>query len=344
MGKICTFVEYIESENMEFRTTITHPANSGYLDHRQHLLMLGSCFTENMGEWLNQRKFNVDINPMGTLYNPVSIAEAWERIVEGRPFTANELFHDHDLWHSYAHHSRFSKTDSAEALTEMNRRLSVAHDQLPHTQRLIVTWGTAYAFRLKSTGKIVANCHKQPASLFERVLLSVDEIVALWRGIAQRLQANNPSCRILFTVSPIRHLSDGAHGNQVSKATLLLAIDRLQQELDNCDYFPSYEIMMDDLRDYRFYNADMTHPSPTAVAYISEVLSNTYLTDESREIARSWHKLHLAMEHRPLTEDKSRYHAFLQSTLEKVEQFHHSYPYIDVTPEIEELKTRITSI
>ncbi len=329
---------------MEFRTAITHPACPGYLNHRQHLLMLGSCFAENMGEWLRQHKFDVDINPFGTLYNPVSIAEAWVRIAEGNPFTPDELFCDHGLWHSYTHHSRFSKIDPTEALCEMNQRLSLAHDQLVQTQRLIVTWGTAYAFRLKSTGKVVANCHKQPAALFERVLLSVDEIVSLWRGIIQHIQAEYPACRILFTVSPIRHLSDGAHGNQLSKATLLLAVERLQQEFDCCDYFPSYEIMMDDLRDYRFYDADMVHPSATAIAYISEVLSQSYLTDESREIARAWHKLRLAIEHRPLTEERNRYLAFLQNTLEKVEQFHRSYPYIDVTPEIETLKTRIASL
>ncbi len=329
---------------MEFRTAITLPPRHGYIDHRQHLLMLGSCFTENMGEWLRQRKFDVDINPMGTLYNPLSIAKAWERIVEGRAFTVDELFHDHGLWHSYAHHSRFSQADPTEALAEMNRRLSVAHDRLPQTQRLVITWGTAYAFRLKSTGEIVANCHKQPASQFERVLLSVDEIVARWRNVVQELQREYPACRILFTVSPIRHLSDGAHGNQVSKATLLLAIEQLQQEFECCDYFPSYEIMMDDLRDYRFYEADMAHPSSTAIAYISEVLSDTYLTDESRQIAHTWHKLYLAMEHRPINTEKRQYLAFLQSTLEKMEQFHRSYPYIDVTPEIEIIKTRIASL
>ncbi len=329
---------------MDFRTAITLPAQPGYLDHRQQMLMLGSCFSENMGEWLYQRKFNVDINPFGTLYNPVSIAEAWIRIIEGTPFSTDDLFHDHGLWHSYAHHSRFSRVDQADALAEMNKRLLIAHNRLPGTQRLMVTWGTAYTFRLKSTGKVVANCHKQQAALFERILLPVEEIVSLWRGIIQRMQTEYPLCRILFTVSPIRHLSDGAHGNQVSKSTLLLAINRLQQEFDCCDYFPSYEIMMDDLRDYRFYESDMTHPSATAIAYISEVLSNAYLTDESREIARTWHKLHLAMKHRPLTEEKNSYQAFLQSTLEKVELFHRTYPYIDITPEIEELKNRIAPI
>ena len=233
---------------MNFRTAIDFPGNPGYIDHRQQILLLGSCFAENIGLWLQQRKFNVDINPFGTLYNPLSIAQSWERIVEGKAIIENELFAFNNLWHSYDHHSRFSGCDKKATLSLMNRRIEKIHRQVPNIDRIIITWGTAYVFRLKETGKVVANCHKQPASIFDRVLLSVDEIVSRWRDIIKHIEDNLPQCRILFTVSPIRHLSDGAHGNQISKSTLLLAINRLQQEFGICDYFPSYEIMMDDLR------------------------------------------------------------------------------------------------
>ncbi len=329
---------------MDFRTTVQIPTHPGYLDHRQHLLMLGSCFTENIGLWLKRRKFDVDLNPFGTLYNPVSIAQAWERIVAGTPFTTDDLFATNGVWNSYAHHSRFSKANREEALDTMNSRLTIAHRLLPDTRRIIITWGTAYVFRLKSTGAVVANCHKQPASLFERTRLSVDEIVAQWRGIVRQIATDFPQARILFTVSPIRHLSDGAHCNQISKSTLLLAIEQLQQEYHHCDYFPSYEVMMDDLRDYRFYDADMTHPSETAVSYISELLSQAYLTDESRAIASAWNKLQQAIDHRPLGEGKSGYIHFLQKTIDKIEKFHRTYPHVDVTTELNELKTRINSI
>ena len=226
----------------------------------------------------------------------------------------------------------------------MNRRIEKSHRQVPNIDRIIITWGTAYVFRLKETGKVVANCHKQPASIFDRVLLSVDEIVSRWRDITKHIENNLPQCRILFTVSPIRHLSDGAHGNQISKSTLLLAINRLQQEFGICDYFPSYEIMMDDLRDYRFYDTDMTHPSKSAIAYITEILEEAYLSPESKEIASQWYKIQRALEHRPLMPDKDEYTIFLQHTLDKVMRFQQMYPYINVSVEITELNTRISQI
>ena len=311
---------------MNFRTVIDPPRHPGYLDHRQHLLLLGSCFVENLGAWLQQRKFDVDINPFGTLYNPESIARNWERIVSGAPFTADDLFLSGGLWHSYDHHSRFSSPDRDSALAHINRRLAAAHDRLPATDRIVVTWGSAYIYRINGE------------------LLAVDDIVARWLPIVRYIESTLSQCRLLFTVSPIRHLSDGAHGNQLSKATLLLAIDRLQRESRICDYFPSYEILMDDLRDYRFYDTDMTHPSASAIAYISEVLTESYLTPESREIAAQWYKIHTALGHRPLTGDTEGYRTFLQKTLDRVMQFGKSYPYIDVTHEIEELKTRIKQI
>ena len=212
---------------MNFRTVIDFPRHPGYMDHRQHILLLGSCFVENIGKWLQQRKFDVDINPFGTLYNPLSIAQSWARIVDGTPLSPNDLFCDHGLWHSYYHHSRFSGSDPERVLSTMNQRIATAHNRLPETNRIVFTWGSAFVYRLKTTGEIVANCHKQPATHFTRELLTVDEIVAQWRGIVQQIEKQLPQCRLLFTVSPIRHLSDGAHGNQISKATLLLAIEQL---------------------------------------------------------------------------------------------------------------------
>lgn len=329
---------------MNFRTVIEPPRHLGYLDHRQHLLLLGSCFVENIGLWLQQRKFDVDINPFGTLYNPESIARNWERIVSGNSFTPDALFQANGLWHSYDHHSRFSRRDRDEALTEMNSCLARAHDRLPVTDRIVITWGSAYIYRLKASGEVVANCHKQLATLFDRELLTVDAIVERWLPIVRYIESHLPACRLLFTVSPIRHLSDGAHGNQLSKATLLLAIDRLQHESRICDYFPSYEILMDDLRDYRFYDTDMTHPSASAITYISELLAESYLTPESREIASQGYKLYTAMNHRPNTGDTDGYKAFLQNTLDRVVRFGQAYPYINMTHEIAELNTRINQI
>ena len=329
---------------MNFRTVIDFPRHPGYMDHRQHILLLGSCFVENIGKWLQQRKFDVDINPFGTLYNPLSIAQSWARIVDGTPLSPNDLFCDHGLWHSYYHHSRFSGSDPERVLSDMNQRIATAHSRLPETNRIVFTWGSAFVYRLKTTGEIVANCHKQPATHFIRELLTVDEIVAQWRGIVQQIEKQLPQCRLLFTVSPIRHLSDGAHGNQISKATLLLAIEQLQREFEICDYFPSYEIMMDDLRDYRFYDTDMAHPSTAAITYISEILTEAYLSDESRQIASQWLKIATALAHRPLNPQQTEYAVFLKNTLQKIMQFQQAYPYINVSDEIDELTTRINQL
>ncbi len=329
---------------MDFRTVIDFPRQPGYLDHRQHILLLGSCFVENIGGWLQQRKFDVDINPFGTLYNPESIARNWERIATGEPLTGDNLFFQNGLWHSYDHHSRFSQSDKTAMLSVINDRIQKAHDRLQETGRIIITWGSAYVYRLKATGEVVANCHKQPAAQFDRSLLSVGAIVSRWREIIRTIESHMPRCRLLFTVSPIRHLSDGAHGNQISKATLLLAIEQLQQEFGICDYFPSYEIMLDDLRDYRFYDTDMAHPSATAVNYISEILAEAYLTPESQTIASQWYKLHSALCHRPLNPDSGSYKNFLQNTLGKIIDFQQTYPYINVSAEIADLKTRINSL
>ena len=329
---------------MDFRTVIDFPPQSGYLDHRQHILLLGSCFVENIGGWLRQRKFDVDINPFGTLYNPESVARSWERIATGEPLTGDQLFSQNGVWHSYAHHSRFSQSDKTAMLSAINDRIEKAHARLQETDRIIITWGSAYVYRLKTTGEVVANCHKQPAALFDRTLLSVEEIVSRWREIIQDIETRMPQCRILFTVSPIRHLSDGAHGNQISKATLLLAIEQLQRESKICDYFPSYEIMLDDLRDYRFYDTDMAHPSAVAVNYISEILANAYLTPESQAIAARWYKLHTALGHRPLNPQSGNYKNFLQNTLDRIVEFQQTYRYINVSDEIAELKTRINSL
>ena len=207
--------------------------------------MMGSCFAENIGRKLEENKFSVDINPFGTLYNPASVAEGLRMLLRPEYFTPGDLFQHEGIYHSFTHHSRFSAPSEEECLGHINSRLSESSDFLRKATRLVITLGTAFVYRLKSDGRIVSNCHKLPEKMFDRQLLTVGEIVAEWKGLLLSLWEQNPELKILFTVSPIRHWKDGAHGNQLSKATLLLAIDALQKEFpEHTAYFPAYEIMM----------------------------------------------------------------------------------------------------
>lgn len=256
---------------MEFRTIVPCEKLQHQISHRDKILLLGSCFAENIGHLLVAHKFNVKINPTGILYNPVSIADALQTMSDRYQYTVNDIFRDGNLWHSFRHHSRFSHTDPELCIDGINRELKAGAEQLHRASWLLVTFGTAYVYSLRETGKVVANCHKLPASLFDRRRVGVDEMIRGWIPLIERLSDSNPELRIMFTVSPIRHLRDGAHENQLSKSVLLLFVDELcRMYPDRCIYFPSYEIVMDELRDYRFYDAGMTHPNEQAIRYIWE--------------------------------------------------------------------------
>ena len=286
---------------MEFRTKVAIEKSGLFIGYGDGIVMLGSCFTENIGARLSCRLMDVCVNPFGTLYNPASIADAVERLAENRMFTAGELFEYGGRWHSFAHHSRFSSADREKALERINSSYAEAVAALRRCSVLIVTFGTAYVFT--RDGRVVANCHKLPASEFARTMLGIDEITEIWDRAIQTLGRLNPQMRILFTVSPVRHLADGAHGNQSSKATLLLATDSLVERFGQCGYFPSYEIMMDELRDYRFYASDITHPSEMAVDYIMERFSDAYFTEETRRQADACMKLSRMVNHRPMSDN-----------------------------------------
>lgn len=231
------------------------------LDFDCGIVALGSCFADEMGARLQMGGFSVDLNPFGTLYNPASIATALERIIDCRELTETDLVQHEGLWHSWHHHGSFSHPTANETLDACNRRLRQAYEALRSAQLLMITFGTAWVY--ERDGNIVGNCHKLPASMFTRRRMTVEEIVAQWSPLLKKLSTFNPQLTTLFTVSPIRHMADGAHGNQLSKATLLLAVDELTSAHSTC-YFPAYEIVLDELRDYRFFGPDMAHPTPLA--------------------------------------------------------------------------------
>ena len=324
---------------MDFRTQVELPSGNVEIKHSDKLLLLGSCFAENMGNWMKQYKFRCDVNPFGILYNPFSIAEALQQLQEKRLYKEDDLFFAHGLWHSFMHHSSFSDQTVEETLRRINGRIAQA--DITQTDWLVMTWGTAWVYTLKKDGRVVGNCHKLPEKTFQRRLLGVEEVVDRWLPIIQQLRQENPSLKLLFTVSPIRHVRDGMHENQLSKATLLLAIHRLCDLCKDCYYFPSYEIVMDELRDYRFYAEDMIHPSPVAVSYLWECLCKTYFGEATLQIMKEWDEIKKGLEHRPFDAQSEAYRTFLMKIVLKINRIKEKFPYFELEKELELCQTRL---
>lgn len=312
---------------MNFRTVVP-PLDGlqGTVSYSRSIVMLGSCFTDNVGSRMQNAMFDCAVNPCGTLYNPASIASSLLDILYERPYTENDLvFHD-GLWHSFSHHSRFSGSDKDAVLDRINKALKCAVKSLSGASALIITFGTAWIYRLKEGNTVVANCHKMPASTFKREMLSSTQVYGLWKKMLRELSARYPDLKVIFTVSPIRHLADGAHANQLSKATLLEAVDRLVGEFsDQAVYFPAYEIMMDDLRDYRFYTADMVHPSEVAVDYIYDNFRSSFMTDSTVAASKVCEALTRRLNHRSLKGEPTDKEAVIASFVEKYPEFAHIF-------------------
>ena len=329
---------------MNFRTQVELPEKEAEIGYSHRLMLLGSCFTENIGKLLEENKFSCDVNPFGVLYNPLSIAKALYRLMEGGNYLESDLFTVGGLWHSWMHHSSFSALEVQTCLDGINTRLNHSSSFLKGCDWLVVTWGTAYVYRRKDTGEVVGNCHKQPDKLFTREKLGIDEIVLGWKELLDNLKVVNPRLKVMLTVSPIRHAKDGMHGNQLSKSTLLLAADELCKQYANCTYFPSYEIMMDELRDYRFYADDMLHPSKLAIEYIWECFEKTYFSDATMKTMREWQDIRKGLAHKPFNPESEAYRKFLSQIVLKIDQLKEKFPNFDVQKELEQCKTRLKTL
>ena len=290
-------------------------------------MIFGSCFAEAIGQRLSDLLFPVDLNPFGILYNPDSIAAAIRRLMDGNLFTADELTRYDDLYHSLLHHGSFSAPTADECLERINARLSAGAEFLAAADRIIVTFGTSYVYRWKGTGAVVGNCHKMPDSYFRRERLSVDKVVHRWNLLLDSMVRRRPEVKWIFTVSPVRHLRDSAHENNLSKSVLLLAIEKLISHYPTiANYFPAYELMMDELRDYRFYAEDMCHPSPAAIHYISDQFESTYMDAKTRAWLRRAEALRRDLQHRPIHPDSEAYRRFLVQTKLKLKQLRAELP------------------
>ena len=281
---------------ISLQTTVTTKPSARPISHEDRVMLIGSCFSDEIGARMAQAGMQVLSNPMGTLYNPMSIAESLRRAIEGNGLESSEIFLHDGLWHSWLHHGSFSKIDRSECLQLCNSRFDTTRQWLQASPIVIITFGTAYVFYRK--GKVVGNCHKMPAGDFERRRLTIEEIVQCYRPLLKHLTAIG--ARIIFTVSPIRHMADGAHGNQLSKSILLLAIDEMTRANEGVEYFPSYEIVTDELRDYRFYADDMVHPTSLAVDIVWQRWQETYMTPATRQECLNRSKEYKRTQHRPL--------------------------------------------
>ena len=311
---------------------------------------MGSCFTENVGNKMAGLKYPTDINPFGILYNPMSVAGGLEILMQNKRFTEADLVEHKGIWHSFSHHGRFSAENKKECLDNINDRIAASAAFLKNTDFLFLTFGTAWIYRLKSSGEIVSNCHKIPAKAFVRRRLSLNEIVERYTGLLEDLWDLNPDLKIVFTVSPIRHWKDGAIENQRSKACLLLAVEGLLKTFgkEKCAYFPSYEIVMDELRDYRFYAADMLHLTDVAIKHIWEIFEQALIDETDRKTAREIKKIMDAMGHRPINKNSQEFYNFLTAFQKKITELESKFTYINVKLEkayfdvqIDQFKTRM---
>lgn len=313
---------------MNFRTEIKIEESSVKIEHDNKILTIGSCFAENIAELFKFYIFDVFENPFGVLYNPVSIYNAFNIVSEGIRFTIDDLIYDQDEWHSFYHHSDFSNHEADECLKSINTRSAEVKDFLTDCNWVIISLGTSNIYKYKETKITVSNCHRIPADRFERMFLPVEESVKYLTNTVNKLKKINPEIRIIFTVSPVRHIKDGFVENQLSKSALIVAVHRLVRQNSDCYYFPAYEILMDDLRDYRFYDKDLLHPNKLAVEYIWEKFSECYFSKNCKETVKDIETFVKGRNHRLRDAESPQTKKFLADLQRMKENLLEKYPYL----------------
>ena len=321
-----------------FRTEVEVEPSNNKINHKTPVMFLGSCFADNIGAMLTEKKFPVCVNPFGVIYNPMSVKQSLDILINKKEFQKDDLYQFNNQWISFYHHSRFSSSDLKNTLEKINSGIDEGADFLESTKFLFITFGTAWVYELKETGKVVSNCHKIPAGKFNRGMLKPEEILEVWGELIEKLKAQLPKVKIIFTVSPVRHWKDSAEGNMISKSVLLYAIHLLRKKFTDTDYFPSYEIMMDDLRDYRFYGEDKLHLNTTAVNYIWQKFDQRFFDDETRNVLKKVDEINRAAAHKPFRPGSEDHLAFVEKTLQKIKQVESVFPEIDFSKEKQQLQ------
>jgi len=320
---------------MELRTTFKIEPSALKISYTDRVMLVGSCFASSIGMQMAAGRMPVLINPAGTVYNPFSVCNTIDHIISGKEFREVDLYNYNGTWLSFYHYTDFISENPRELADRINTKTLEAHDFISSARFLFITFGTARVHVWKKTGDIVSNCHKIPSANFESRLLSVEETVGLWRDLLDRLHSLFPGLQVVFTISPVRHWKDGAHGNQLSKAVLLLAVEELLKHPAMCQYFPAYEIVMDDLRDYRFYNTDMLHLSPAAIDYIWEAFAGCFFEKRTQDIWREVVKITRAVNHKIGTDSPSRIRDFASRMIDKIDTMTKKEPSVYLKEEKE---------
>tara|TARA_R110002126_G_scaffold240614_3_gene384237 strand:- start:96 stop:1055 length:960 start_codon:yes stop_codon:yes gene_type:complete len=313
---------------MKFLTQIPLSKSKSTIDYSSQLLLLGSCFSQNIGAKLSHFKFLNMQNPLGILFHPLAIEKLIDKAVNKAFFTEQDIFNENERWHCFDAHSDISAVSKENILGNLNEAIYQSHSQLSKSSHIIITLGTAWVYRKKSTQQVVANCHKVPQANFTKELLDCKTIIQSLERMVTLVRSINPSAKFIFTVSPVRHLKDGFVENQVSKAHLISAIHEVTKR-DEVSYFPSYEIMMDELRDYRFYTKDMVHPNEIAVDYIWEKFCEVWIDDSVSNTMNKVDEIQRGLRHRAFNSDGKAHQIFLTSLNGKIAYIKRIYPFMD---------------
>lgn len=318
---------------MELRTTFDITPSANKITYNDPVIFIGSCFATAIGNKFENGHLPVMINPSGTVYNPVSVGITLDKILSEKNYIKKDLYNYNGLWLSFDHYTDFSSDSQDKVLKSVNLKLVEARKFFATARFLFVTFGTARVYRWKQNGQIVSNCHKIPDSNFRHELLKVSDIISSWNKYLDILKSHYPDIKVTFTVSPVRHWKDGAHGNQVSKSVLFLAIEELLKHPSKPAYFPAYELLMDDLRDYRYYDDDMLHPSSTAVDYIWKAFSECYFDVRTRELWKEVSGISKAVSHKIQSDSLEGIKRFAETILSRIDKILKNNPSINLKKE-----------
>jgi hypothetical protein len=332
---------------MKFKLTLEAKPSKYPIEYGDKLMLIGSCFTENIGAKFKSHLFEISENPYGILFNPVSVTNTLTEIMDLRKYKSDDLFQHNELWHSWSHHSRFSAIEKEVAVENINRTILDAHHFLKSANRLVITLGSAWLYHLTNEaplgkGQVVANNHKGPINWFFKSLMQPNELLESLHALVARLQTFNPNLQIVFTISPVRHLREGLIENNRSKAVLIHAVHELVSQSNQVDYFPAYEYVMDDLRDYRFYAEDLVHPNFAASGYVWDKLVETYMDHKTQAIMKQIAELQLAMNHKPFFTGSVEHQKFLQSCILKTETLMAAHPTLSLQDHLAFFKSGIS--
>lgn len=314
---------------MQFRTQIPIPNSNHPIDYNSKIVSLGSCFAENMRDKFHYFKFQNSINPFGIIFNPVSIEKIIHKAINAALFTGEDVFFFNERWHCFDVHSDLSNSSKEELLKSLNTILKSTNQQITELTHIIITYGTSWVYRNLERDSIVANCHKMPQKQFKKELLSVEEIEKSIANTIKLIHSVNPNCTIIFSVSPVRHIKDGFVENQWSKANIISALHKtFDFRLSKINYFPSYEIMMDELRDYRFYAEDMLHPNQVAIDYIWKRFKETTISESSFAVMDEVESIQKSLSHKPFNPNSESHLKFESKVREKIITLENQYSFM----------------